>query len=405
MALGNTLVSSIVSDAKQRMAEVGLNHGELRIGPCGDPFSYGIWYVKLNYPSDDLDSSPTAHSFPSQDSTCIHLYSRCWWWRHLPRPHVPGPRASSLSRPLTTPATSLINFTSEIIDPSYGGDPTHGSVNYLSKSKAQSAGLAKTTNGQVYVGVDSVNKAKLLGSSKTRHGRDSVRLESKATYGNGLLIADIEHMPGTACGVWPSFWSYNFDEDPVGEIDIIEGINDQSQNVVSLHTCGACKFTKIGGLDERPNCNNGGTESEQCEDGTNYDGCGSTHASGSYGSAFNKGKGGVYAVWLESDALKIYWFNRQSIPADIKSGNPDPSKWGTPASQFLSGSGCNVGKYFKGQTIIINTAFCGDNIDQGTWNEECKASTGSKTCDDYVTNHPEAFKESYWLFNSIKYYQ
>jgi hypothetical protein len=82
------------------------------------------------------------------------------------------------------------------------------------------------------------------------------------------------------------------------------------------------------------------------------DGCGSTHASGSYGSAFNKGKGGVYAVWLESDALKIYWFNRQSIPADIKSGNPDPSKWGTPASQFLSGSGCNVGKYFKGQTIV-----------------------------------------------------
>ncbi|EWZ32448.1 hypothetical protein FOCG_13092 [Fusarium oxysporum f. sp. radicis-lycopersici 26381] len=241
------------------------------------------------------------------------------------------------------------------IDPSYGGDPTHGSVNYLGKSKAQSAGLAKTTNGRVYVGVDSANKAKLLGSSKTRHGRDSVRLESKATYGNGLLIADIEHMPGTACGVWPSFWSYNFDEDPVGEIDIIEGINDQSQNVVSLHTCGTCKFTKIGGLDERPNCNNGGTESEQCEDGTNYDGCGSTHASGSYGSAFNKGKGGVYAVWLESDALKIYWFNRQSIPADIKSGNPDPSKWGTPASQFLSGSGCNVGKYFKGQTIVSLT--------------------------------------------------
>jgi hypothetical protein len=66
-----------------------------------------------------------------------------------------------------------------------------------------------------------------------------------------------------------SSWSYNFDEDPVGEIDIIEGINDQSQNVVSLHTCGACKFTKIGGLDERSNCNNGGTESDQCEDGTN----------------------------------------------------------------------------------------------------------------------------------------
>jgi hypothetical protein len=63
MALVNTLVSSIVSDAKQRMAEVGLNHGSLRIGPCGDPFSYGIWYVKLSHPSDDLDSSPATLRF------------------------------------------------------------------------------------------------------------------------------------------------------------------------------------------------------------------------------------------------------------------------------------------------------------------------------------------------------
>jgi hypothetical protein len=82
------------------------------------------------------------------------------------------------------------------------------------------------------------------------------------------------------------------------------------------------------------------------------DGCGSTHAEGSYGSAFNKGKGGVYATYLESDALKIYWFPRQKIPADIKAGKPDPSKWGKPASQFISGSSCKVDKYFKGQTIV-----------------------------------------------------
>lgn len=59
------------------------------------------------------------------------------------------------------------------------------------------------------------------------------------------------------------------DEDPVGEIDIIEGINKQKKNVVSLHTCGKCSFSKIGGLEQRSNCNNGGTLSQQCEDGTN----------------------------------------------------------------------------------------------------------------------------------------
>lgn len=56
----------------------------------------------------------------------------------------------------------------------------------------------------MYIGVDASHKAKSIGSSKVRHGRDSVRLESKETYDSGLLIADIEHMPGTTCGVWPS---------------------------------------------------------------------------------------------------------------------------------------------------------------------------------------------------------
>ncbi|KAK7422731.1 hypothetical protein QQZ08_009355 [Neonectria magnoliae] len=126
---------------------------------------------------------------------------------------------------------------------------------------------------------------------------------------------------------------------------------------------------------------------------------------GSYGSAFNKANGGVYATWLEANSLKIYWWSRKNIPADITAGKPDPSKWGTPASQFTGGKGCNVGKYFKGQTIILNTAFCGDNIDQDTWDGECRASTGAKTCDAYVTNSPGAFKQAYWLINSIKLYQ
>ena len=74
----------------------------------------------------------------------------------------------------------------------------------MSQSNALASSLIKTTANQVYIGVDASHKAQSIGSSKTRHGRDSVRLESKDTYDSGLLIADIEHMPGTACGVWPS---------------------------------------------------------------------------------------------------------------------------------------------------------------------------------------------------------
>ncbi|UKZ71062.1 uncharacterized protein TrAtP1_012029 [Trichoderma atroviride] len=144
--------------------------------------------------------------------------------------------------------------------PTYPGDPTDGSVNYLSKADALSSGIVNTNNNQVSLGVDFTNKAQLIKDSTTVHGRNSVRLESVDTWSSGIMIADIAHMPGTACGVWPAFWAYNFDENPVGEIDIIENINNPTQNIVSLHTCGQCTFTNIGGTEGRSNCNNGGDD-------------------------------------------------------------------------------------------------------------------------------------------------
>ncbi|KAF4997042.1 hypothetical protein FDECE_12220 [Fusarium decemcellulare] len=334
----------------------------------------------------------------------MHLF-----WVSLLLPVVPGQNFTLNTTYDSSNFFDQFNFRDAAyfnqINPDYGGDPTNGSVNYLSRRRALSSGLARITNGQVYLGVDSRNKAKLRGNSTTIHGRDSLRLESKKTWTKGIMIADIQHMPGTACGVWPSLWSYNFDENPVGEIDIIEGINVQNQNVVSLHTCGACSFTNIGGTDGRSNCNNGGTESEQCEDGENFDGCGNTMSRGSYGPTFNQGQGGVYATWLDTNSVKIYWWSRKNIPRDITAGKPDPSKWGKPASQFIGGRNCNVSRYFKGQTIIINITFCGSNIDQGAWDDQCKASTGVDTCDAYVTDHPEAFRQTNWVFNSIKLYQ
>ncbi|KAF4976234.1 hypothetical protein FZEAL_7072 [Fusarium zealandicum] len=314
------------------------------------------------------------------------------------------------------------------INPDYGGDPTGGFVNYMSQKDALASGIVNTKNGKVYLGVDSNKRAILLDSSTTRHGRDSVRLESKETWDSGILIADIEHMPGTACGIWPSYWLYKFDEDLVGEIDIIEGINLQDANVVSLHTCGACSFSNIGGIDGRSNCNNGGTVSQQCEDGTNLDGCGNTVSTGSYGETSNSKQGGVLVTWIATDAVKLYWWPRAKIPADITSGKPSPSSWGTHASQFvgllvvatvmlesiLRTDYCNASLSARprqnhcandGGEQIFNTAFCGSNIDHDTWNGDCKATTGAETCDDYVTNSPAAFNETFWSINSVKLYQ
>lgn len=89
-------------------------------------------------------------------------------------------------------------------DLGYPGDPTEGSVNYLSRAAGEAAGLVYVENNQVYLGVDYQKVAPSLGRGTKLHARDSVRLESKQTFGSGLVIADIAHMPGTACGVWPS---------------------------------------------------------------------------------------------------------------------------------------------------------------------------------------------------------
>jgi hypothetical protein len=80
-----------------------------------------------------------------------------------------------------------------------GGDPTGGFVNYVSLQDATKGGLVKVVNNQVYLGADF---SKTLSTSA--QGRDSVRLESKESFNNGLLIADIAHMPGNQCGTWPA---------------------------------------------------------------------------------------------------------------------------------------------------------------------------------------------------------
>ncbi|EGU85543.1 hypothetical protein FOXB_03945 [Fusarium oxysporum f. sp. conglutinans Fo5176] len=297
-------------------------------------------------------------------------------------------------------------------------EATHGQAAFTLRKTYDSSNFLDSFNFRDRAYFDSIDPgyegdptAALLKPGGSRHGRGSVRLESKESYSSGILIADIEHMPGTACGVWPAYWSYNFDEDPVGEIDIIEGINgNQNGNYVSLHTCGACIFNRPGGADPRNNCNIGGSDTRYCTDANQHSsGCGNTMPSGSYGKTFNANKGGVYATWLTTEAVKVWWFPRNNIPADIKNGKPEPNTWGQPAtSQFVNANGnCDVGRYFKKQTIlqIFNTAFCGSNIDQGIWNQECRASTGYATCDDYVTNQPGAFKEAYWTINSLKLYQ
>lgn len=56
-------------------------------------------------------------------------------------------------------------------------------------------------NNQVIIAADSVNKYNPNGN---QGGRPSVRIESKDSYNQVLVIGDFAHMPGSTCGAWPA---------------------------------------------------------------------------------------------------------------------------------------------------------------------------------------------------------
>ena len=61
-----------------------------------------------------------------------------------------------------------------------------------------------------------------------------------------MIILDLAHMP-EGCGTWPAFWTVTRGAWPAGgEIDIIEGVNDQGPNLSSLHTTPYCDMPASG---------------------------------------------------------------------------------------------------------------------------------------------------------------
>ncbi|RDL38303.1 Glycoside hydrolase family 16 protein [Venustampulla echinocandica] len=272
-----------------------------------------------------------------------------------------------------------------------GDDPTGGFVEYVSAAAANLTSLAGYSNNAVYLGVDHV-------TSNPAGGRSSVRVTSNNAYTHGLFIADIAHMPGSTCGVWPAFWTFGPNWPSSGEIDIIEGVNDQTTNDITLHTSASCTMSTSGSL--------GGTKlaDPNCNSGNGNNGCGTTTTdTRNYGSGFNAIGGGVYAMDWTSSHISVYFFPRSDIPADITSGKPNPSSWGTPTTTF-GGSGCDIDSHFKDHNIVFDTTFCGQWAGQ-VWdsNQHCKAL--APTCNEYVGKNPQAFKDAYWMVNSVKVYQ
>ncbi|EXJ78395.1 endo-1,3(4)-beta-glucanase [Capronia coronata CBS 617.96] len=279
-----------------------------------------------------------------------------------------------------------------------GYDPAAGFVHYVDGPGSAALNLTYASPSSAVLRVD-------ISDTDTTTGRKSARITSKETYDSGLFIFDVLHSP-YGCSTWPALWLSDPSNWPTnGEIDIMEATNlAPVGNQVTLHTTNHCSMgvkRKETGKALKSNCLN-------ATDGDS--GCGVRGNTASYGEEFNSNGGGVYAMELRDAGIRVWHFDRDSIPSDITTSTsnttdviPNPSTWPEALADFPS-TNCNIGDHFRNQSIIVDIDLCGQWAGQSTYFNTQSGCPG--TCVDYVSNQPgSAYKNAYWEFGSFRVYQ
>lgn len=284
----------------------------------------------------------------------------------------------------------LSTFTHEAI-----ADPTHGRVNYVDQATALAKNLTYASGDTLILRADHTTTL-----SPSGPGRNSVRIRSIKTYTTHVAVFDVRHMP-QGCGTWPAAWETDEGDWPNGgEVDIIEGVNDQSPNAMTLHTGANCAMPASRTMTGHATNNN-------CDVNTDGNtGCGvQAPTANSYGPSFNANGGGWYAMERTNSFIKVWFFPRNAgnVPNDIASGPAtiNTDNWGTPTA-FFPNTDCDIGSHFDANNIIINLTFCGD------WAGQASIFNGAGcpgSCVDYVNNNPSAFANAYWDIASVRVYQ
>jgi hypothetical protein len=178
----------------------------------------------------------------------------------------------------------------------------------------------------------------------------------------------------------------------------MESVNmGEEGNHVTLHTTKGCKIGP-----KRRRRQTGKAETYDCYNATNGNvGCGVLGPPSSYGSAFNAGGGGIYALEIRDEGIRAWLFPRSAIPNDIFFGKPDPSTWPTPLADFPNLE-CDIKRHFKNLRIVVNIALCGDWAGQQSVFGSDRRCEGS--CENWVAWRPDMFQEAYWEFGGFWVY-
>lgn len=182
------------------------------------------------------------------------------------------------------------------------------------------------------------------------------------------------------CSVWPAWWTEGDNWPSGGEIDIIEGVNSMptlvtflaflcrrfisgARNQYTFHSGpgGNCNIPKSPPINEdgAPAFTSNVLGSNCTSFQGNDAGCGfDDKNTSSFGEGFKNAGGGIFALLRDSESIKIWHFDRQSIPSDAYSGHPSPSSWPSP-NALLSSDECNIDSLFPPQTLVLDVDVCG----------------------------------------------
>lgn len=340
----------------------------------------------------------------------------------------------------------------------YDGPDSSGSAGYnvyVSKNRAVEIGIANTTLDPI-TGKDVV----FMSSKKTGPGpRESIRLEGNQRYQHGLFIFDLDHMP-TGCGVWPAVWLTDENNWPNnGEIDFVEGINNQPTAKTALHTSNQCDmyahvppYSKTGVWDTATGIPNTWTgelsylnriEADNCWVMAPHQwmnqGCVTVDLrNNTLGAPLNQAGGGIFVLEWDPAYRRIrsWVFPRaDGIPENLQATidtaamakqttestkdqaehyvAPDTEDWGLPYAYFAIGetTGCSR-NHFKDMRVVINLAFCG-TVAGNRFGSDCPKIAAAvdgqdnpwSACNAYIESNPADLLEAYWKIRGAYVYQ